>query len=82
MNTEGSAARRIEEPQVCPEARGLKQDFRSLADQEIRISRRLYVLLDPVGNIGINVRLGRSRRKVSGVLASVNGAPWIQRPFL
>ncbi|MNC06231.1 hypothetical protein D3C75_537380 [compost metagenome] len=82
VNTKGSAACRIKVPQVCPEARGFEQDFCPLADQELQIPCCLYILLNSVGNIGIYMRLGRTRREISRVLASVNGAPWIQRSFL
>ncbi|MNC17609.1 hypothetical protein D3C75_654970 [compost metagenome] len=82
IDTEGSAAYRIEMAQIRPKTRGFKENLRPFTDQKIEVPRRLHILLEPICDISINMCLGSTRREVGRVLFAVYRAPGIQCPLL
>ncbi|MNC77297.1 hypothetical protein D3C75_1292160 [compost metagenome] len=51
--------------EIGPEPRRFEQNFRTLGGEKLCIPCRLHILLDTIGDIGIDMRLGRACREIS-----------------
>ena len=82
VDAEGAIAGRDVVPQVRPQAGGLEHDLGATLEQERPVAGRRDVLPDRVGDVGVDVVLGRAGGEVRRRLLPSDGAPRIQRAAL